>query len=65
MITVSTATKVSTITYREKGKPPTEMRGYSTFALIEGCAVFRWDPKEEVIIPLIQIAEIVSVIEEE
>jgi len=57
-------TKVTNVVYRDAKKPPTEMRGYETFHLHEGCAVWNWTT-EEVIIPLIQIAEMVSIVEED
>lgn len=56
--------KVTNVFYRDVKKPPTEMRGYETFQLHEGCAVWTWK-KEEVIIPIAQIAEMASMVEEE
>ncbi len=56
-------TKVTNVIYRDAKKPQTEMRGYEDFYLQEGCAIWVW-PAEEVIIPLIQIAEMVSINEE-
>lgn len=57
-------TKVTNVVYRNPDKPDTEMRGYNTFLLQEGCAIWTWQT-EQVIIPLIQIAEMVSINEEE
>ena len=58
-------TKVTNVVYRDAKKPPTEMRGYETFHLQEGCAIWNWTASAEVIIPLIQIAEMVSINEED
>ena len=56
--------KVTNVVYRDAKKPPTEMRGYEIFHLHEGCAIWKWKD-EEVIIPIIQIAEMASMVEEE
>lgn len=57
--------KYSIIGYRDKQKA--ELRGYDSFDLAEGCAVFKWsNPEGDVIIvPLDLISEITCGITEE